>query len=198
MNTQDAQPMSLFASPDTGQDDDPGPAELPELPQLRVIRSHRRTKTAHARLVDGDLVIRIPAGLSPSDEEALLSSVVSQFERKWRSCHVALEPRARQLAERFGLPLPRSIRWSSRQQFRWGSCTSSHGDIRVSNRLANAPPWVLDHVIVHELAHLVFADHSPEFYDLVKRNPNADKAEGYLLALDHMSVWNDEPAAQAS
>ena len=178
-------------------EDDHAPT-LPDPPQLRVIRSQRRTKTAQARMIEGDLVVRIPAGMSPADEEALICSVVARFERKWRSCHVALEPRARQLAARFGLPEPQSIRWSSRQRFRWGSCSSNNGDILISSRLANAPPWVLDHVIVHELAHLVFADHSADFHALVKRNPDADKAEGYLLALGDLSRWDNEPAARAS
>ena len=55
-------------------------------------------------------------------------------------------------------------------------------------RLADAPPWVLDHVIIHELAHLVVADHSPAFQALVNRNPNAERAEGYLLALSDLGA----------
>lgn len=171
---------------------------LPTRPQLRVIRSPRRVKTAQARLVEGQLVVRIPAGLTVDEEESLIASMVARFEEKWRSTHVALAPRARELADRYGLPLPRSIRWSSRQRFRWGSCTTGSGDIRISTRLAAAPPWVLDHVIVHELAHLVCHGHGADFHALVNRNPNAERAEGYLLALSDFSRWSDEPAAAAS
>ena len=45
---------------------------------------------------------------------------------------------------------------------------------------------MLDHVIIHELAHLVIAEHSPEFHALVNRNPYAERAEGYLLALSDL------------
>lgn len=70
---------------------------------------------------------------------------------------------------------------------RWGSCTSASGDIRISTRLTDVPPWVLDHVIVHELAHLVVADHSAEFQRLVNQNPLAERAEGYLMALSDVA-----------
>ena len=153
------------------------------LPPVRVIRSPRRKESVSARVADGVLVVRIPDSFTKDEEQAILSRVLSRFEEKWRCGQVPLEPRARELAARFGLPEPRSIQWSSRQRLRWGSCSAGRGDIRISSRLADAPPWVLDHVIIHELAHLVVADHSPEFQAIVNRNPNAERAEGYLLAL---------------
>jgi predicted metal-dependent hydrolase len=65
---------------------------------------------------------------------------------------------------------------------RWGSCTPATGDIRLSDRLARFPTWVLDYVIVHELAHLVVPDHSADFWKLVARYPKAERARGYLIA----------------
>ncbi|MCY4293533.1 MAG: M48 family metallopeptidase [Acidimicrobiaceae bacterium] len=150
---------------------------------VRVIRSTKRHKTASARMSDGVLEVRVPAWMTDDEEAGLVSKVVARWEEAKRCGHLPLEPRAKELAARFGLPEPRSIRWSSRQRHRWGSCTPGNADIRISTRLADAPPWVLDHVIVHELAHLMVPDHSPEFHAIVNRNPNAERAEGYLLAL---------------
>lgn len=56
---------------------------------------------------------------------------------------------------------------------RWGSCRAPHrgdpGAIRYSWRLVMAPPGVLDYVAAHEAAHLVRADHSPEYWAVVAR-----------------------------
>ena len=187
--------MSANPTPLAG---DGGLPEFPSFPQVRVIRSSKRVKTVSARLVDGVLQVRIPAWMTEDEEAAMLSSIVARFEEKWRCSHVPLAPRARELAARFDLPEPQSIRWSSRQNFRWGSCSTGSGDIRISSRLAEAPPWVLDHVIVHELAHLVVAAHSSAFHALVNRNPRAERAEGYLLALSDMVRTHDAPEALAS
>ena len=49
--------------------------------------------------------------------------------------------------------------------------------------MSRFPQWVVDYVIVHELAHLVEANHSAAFHDLVAQFPQAEKAEGFLLAV---------------
>ena len=51
-------------------------------------------------------------------------------------------------------PRPAGVTWSSRQRQRWGSCTPSRGTIRLSTQLHGMPDWVVDAVLVHELAHL--------------------------------------------
>jgi predicted metal-dependent hydrolase len=67
---------------------------------------------------------------------------------------------------------------------RWGSCTPEDGTIRVSSRLAAYPSWVLDYVLVHELAHLVVANHGPAHDALVDRFRYAERARGFLIAVD--------------
>ncbi|NPA31953.1 MAG: M48 family metallopeptidase, partial [Chloroflexi bacterium] len=96
-----------------------------------------------------------------------------------------LEKRARALNRRYfdGRLRWQSIRWSTRQNKRFGSCTPARGTIRISHRLQRVPRWVLDYVLMHELAHLVEPNHSPRFWALVNRYPLAERARGYLMAL---------------
>lgn len=60
---------------------------------------------------------------------------------------------------------PRQLFLSSAKS-RWGSCTAL-GDIRLNWRLMQAPPQVIDYVVIHELAHLAELNHSPRFWAIV-------------------------------
>lgn len=52
---------------------------------------------------------------------------------------------------------------------RWGSCTPATGRIRLSLQLAKAPRECLEYVILHELAHLRFANHGRAFKEILTR-----------------------------
>ena len=59
-----------------------------------------------------------------------------------------------------GRALPATVRWVDNQRSRWGSCTPVDRSIRLSRRLQDMPDWVVDYVMVHELAHLIEAGHN--------------------------------------
>lgn len=154
---------------------------MKELP-IDVIRSKRRRRTLSARLVDGRLEVRVPAGMDPDEEARLVEELLARARRKISSATIDLGRRAAKLAVRYSLPEPVSVEWSTRQMKRWGSCTPDEGRIRISDRLADMPPWVLDSVLVHELAHLEVSGHGPEFQELVERYELTERATGYLMA----------------
>jgi predicted metal-dependent hydrolase len=54
------------------------------------------------------------------------------------------------------------------QSSRWGSC-SSKNNLNFSWRLIMAPPQVLEYVVIHELAHLKYMDHSHHFWLFVEK-----------------------------
>ena len=157
-------------------------------PPIDIIRSPNRRKTASARLVDGRVEVRVPAGISTEEERRLVESLVGRVMRKARNTSRALPDLKRRAAELNRLYFDgklqlREIRWVANQQRRYGSCTPSTATIRISDRVASMPSWVLDYVIVHELAHLVEANHSPRFWKLVGRYPLSERARGYLIAV---------------
>src|SRR5579875_671819 len=150
--------------------------------KVEVIRSARRRKTVQARMVDGVARVHIPAGMSAADEQRWVAEMVKRLERRHAGDSIDLEQRAQTLARQLHLEQPASIRWVSNQEMRWGSCTPRDRTIRISSRLAKEPGWVIDYVIVHELAHLSVAGHGPRFWDLVNRYRLAERARGFLLA----------------
>ena len=152
---------------------------------LKVIRSKRRRKTVSATVDKGILIVRIPSRMSRSEEahwvEHMRKKLLGKQEKKKsRRSDSALEERARRLALDYFGDLEFTIVWSSRQQQRWGSCTPLDRSIRLSTNLKNFPDYVIDYVIIHELAHLLIADHSPEFWQLCSRYPFTDRARGFL------------------
>ncbi|MGD9731356.1 MAG: M48 family metallopeptidase [Desulfamplus sp.] len=64
--------------------------------------------------------------------------------------------------------------------YRWGSC-SAKDNLSFNWRLIKAPMFVIDYIIVHELAHLLEANHTPRFWNIVKAQiSNLDKARNWL------------------
>ena len=133
-------------------------------------------------MVDGVLQIRIPSFFDAATEAYWVSEMTRRMSRRRSTDSVDLARRARKLSAMYALPQPEHIRWSSRQNTVWGSCTPMRRTIRISDRVAAFPEWVIDYVIVHELAHLAESGHSPAFWALVARYPKAERARGYLEA----------------
>jgi predicted metal-dependent hydrolase len=175
-------PLDDGPPPDDGPD--PAVADAPPEPALdvKVIRSARRTRSSSARLVGRTLEIRLPAWMSAAEEAHWVAEWTRRFRRKMTADRIDLPERAAALAGRYDLPRPTTIRWVDGMRTRWGSCTPSTGAIRLSSALAPFPDWVIDYVIVHELAHLREAGHDAAFWRLVGRYPRAERARGYLIA----------------
>ncbi len=149
---------------------------------VEVVRSPKRHKTVQARVVDGVLRIAIPATMSEADELRHVRDMTERMLRRQATTDIDLPALAHRLAARYALPAASEAEWSDRQQLRWGSCTPASGRIRISTRVAAFPTWVLEYVVMHELAHLAEANHSPAFWELVDRYPRAERARGYLIA----------------
>ena len=120
--------------------------------------------------------------------EVMTRRLLRRAERSRPSDDRLLE-RARRLNEKhFG----GALRWTSigfaEMQHLWGSCTFTDGAIRIARRAATLPDWVLDYLLVHELAHLVHSDHGAEFHALENRYPLTERAKGYLMALDSLAL----------
>lgn len=153
--------------------------------EVEVRRSGRRKRTVAAYRENGKVIVMIPARFTAAEEQEWVTTMLQKLERsesRRRPSDDALSQRAAELSEAYlgGLARPQSVRWVANQRARWGSCTPADASIRVSARLQGMPPWVLDYVLIHELAHLLEAGHTPQFWQWVDAYPKADRAKGYL------------------
>lgn len=129
----------------------------------------------------------------------MLARLAAQ-ERRRAPDDADLLVRARRLCTRYldGRVEPASVRWVDNQQRRWGSCTPARGTVRLSARLRGMPDWVVDYVLLHELAHLLVPGHGPDFWALVGRYPKTERARGFLegvTAAARLDVGGGDPGA---
>ncbi len=151
--------------------------------EVEVVRSRRRRKTVQASKRDGVLRISIPATMTKAEEEKWVREMVRRVERRRPKREPSeLQARAQVLASRYGLPAPVAVSWVDNQTSRWASCTPMDGTVRLSSRAVGYPDWVVDYLLVHELAHLAEAGHGPAFWSLVGRYPKTERARGFLIA----------------
>ena len=155
---------------------------------VEVRRSRRRSRTVTAFREGETTVVCIPALFSKAEERRWVSTMLERLraqDRRRRPGDDALTARAAELSARYldGRAGPASVRWVENQTSRWGSCTAADSSIRLSTRLRGVPMWVLDYVLLHELAHLVEPGHGPEFWALLDGFPRTERARGYLEGL---------------
>ncbi len=114
--------------------------------------------------------------LCVAGDEAHVARRIRDFLK--REARADLEVASRAAAEQLGVKLKRvSIR---DQSSRWGSCSTT-GVLSYSWRLVLAPPYVLDYLAAHEVAHLVEMNHSKRFWRLVDHIcPQVTRAKTWL------------------
>lgn len=102
---------------------------------------------------------------NPKDQEKLMA----QFETWWRKESLSfLEKRIQEyypIIKKYGKPLPKiQLR---RMKTLWGSCSVNREVITFNQYLIKARPACIDYVVLHELVHFIYPNHSKQFYDFL-------------------------------
>ena len=174
---------------------------------VEVRRSARRRRTVAAFWENGTAVVAIPASFSRAQEREwvhrMLEKLRLQGERGTRGAgrrrprsDAALEAHAAELSATYfsGRAVPSSVRWVGNQNSRWGSATPSDGTIRLSDKLQPMPQWVIDYVLLHELAHLLVASHNAAFWRLLEAYPDTARAKAFLEGVSFATSRGLAPA----
>lgn len=117
------------------------------------------------RLTEDPMFATLHRCVQRATSDDAIDRCYDRFYRKQAIEH--LTERAGQLANATGLR-PSELRFRKMRR-RWGSCSSS-SMITLNTRLMLLPEHLIDHVIIHELAHLRHLDHSRAFYDEMKKH----------------------------
>lgn len=152
---------------------------------VEIRRSTRRTRTVRAYREGDTIIVLMPANLPRAVEDEHVRTLVGRLEQRERRARPSddeLLERAGELSRTWlgGAAVPSSVRWVTNMEKRWGSCSSDDRSIRLSHRLKGMPSYVVDYVLLHELAHLLEPNHSARFWSLVDVHPEAAKAKGFL------------------
>lgn len=160
---------------------------------VEVIRSKKRKKTVQAKVVKNTLRIYLPAGLKQSEESRWIQKMTQQIERKQRKQALNSTNQLQQRAEYinnkyFDGKLDFSIQFVTNQTSKHGSCTPASKTIRISDEIADYPRYVQDYLIIHELTHLLYPNHSQQFWNKVNEYPYVERAKGFLHATEYFSI----------
>jgi len=151
---------------------------------LKILHTPR--KTLSLEITPDGLLIRAPRHMTRSQIDTFLTAKSSWIEKHWRIMQERqaalnqLPPftaeELRELAEKAKVVIPERVRHFApligvdygritirNQRARWGSC-SGKGNLNFNCLLMLLPDDVIDSVVVHELCHRKYMNHSPQFY----------------------------------
>jgi hypothetical protein len=171
--------------------------------ELRLVR--KRVKNINARLRGKILFVSAPHRVSAEELDETILQLARRLVRRRRADVMnsdgGAETIARKVAARFpDPPEVAEVRFVTNQRSRWGSYSARTGIVRLSAALRQMPPWILEAVVAHELAHTFHLDHSPAFWELVRSVcPKTDRARAFLEGVHWLAAaWDDLPPVERS
>ncbi len=171
--------------------------------RLTVELRRKAVKHVNARLRGDILRVSVPLRLGEREAAEAVGVLARRLLRRARARAVNGEDEARRLAvrvaARFPQPPPvRDVRFVTTQRARWGSFSLRTGTIRLHAALRQMPPWVLEAVVAHELAHAVHPGHGPEFRRVLRQAcPDSDRATAFLAGVSWTAArWESLPPVE--
>jgi predicted metal-dependent hydrolase len=170
---------------------------------LKVVR--KRVKNINARLHGRTLSVSAPHRVSVRELNETVLELARRLIRRSRAdvlnSRGGAEAIARKVAARFPEPPEvAEVRFVTNQTSQWGSYSPQTGIVRLNAALRQMPPWVLEAVVAHELAHTFRLDHTPAFWELVRSVcPKTDRARAFLEGVSWLAAaWDDIPPVERS
>ena len=149
---------------------------------FRISKIYQDTKSSTARMGGQNISLMISKGLTATAEDECCSYLVSRCLIKY--FQPLIEKKLHDLNNLYFKKHIKSVKLKYNVS-NWGSCHKQKGEINISVRLMFAPEKVIDYVCIHELAHLIEANHSARFWQIVQQI-----MPDYHLSEKHLSENN--------
>lgn len=131
---------------------------------LRIKKEPRKTCSAHINK-QKEVIVKCPDDIAFGDQNRLIGMVLSRVFSNFFIKDI--KERVMHYNRLYFNEEIDNIKLKNNQS-NWGSCSTKR-NINLSSRLLFAPMDVLDYVIIHELAHLKEMNHSPRFWNIVRK-----------------------------
>ncbi|MGD1146669.1 MAG: YgjP-like metallopeptidase domain-containing protein [Thermoanaerobaculaceae bacterium] len=171
--------------------------------ELTVVVQRKRVKHLNARLHGTTVSVSVPYHATREEIERAIPELARTLLRRARAKRVNREEDAVAVARRVAARFPRppevqGVVFVTTQSSRWGSFSPKTGTIRLNAVLRQMPPWVLEAVVAHELAHAIHLRHSESFRALVRRVcPDTDRADAFLDGVSWLAgSWQRLPPVE--
>jgi len=165
---------------------------------MAIVITRRRTSRLSMRIVkNGDVHVSVPLNAPEADVKDFIERNRAWIERarqktadrqqarrdffaqlplktkaQWMDARTRLDDIVQPLVEQHAKALgvkPKTIFYRATIS-RWGCCYGGVRAICFSLYLLLLPEWCIEHVVVHELVHLLVPNHGPDFYALMDRH----------------------------
>jgi predicted metal-dependent hydrolase len=173
--------------------------------ELTVTVTRKPVKHINARLRGAHLSVSAPRRVSARELARIVPELARKLLRRSRAQQVNDEAEASDLARRVAARFPEppqvtEVRFVTTQRRRYGSYSQRTGIVRLNVVLRQMPRSVLEGVLAHELAHAVHPDHSPAFWQLLRRVcPETDQVRAFLRGVEWLAAaWPQLPSMERS
>ena len=171
----------------TGSSSDENPTLPGIISDVVVIRSKKRRRNISAYRQGGKIIVSIPARLTKAEEREIVPQMVAKINSKeTRVSESELSKMSDLLLQTYApeiITRAATVSWRTMNE-RWGSCTNLDRTIRIADRLAGVPSYVLEYVVFHESIHLENPNHDDAFYEILNRYPKIESAEAFLAGYE--------------
>lgn len=170
---------------------------------LQVTVTRKRVKNINARLHGTTLSVSAPHRVSVRELDETILELARKLVRRSRADALnsdgGAQELARKIADRFpDPPEVAEVLFVTNQTSQWGSYSPQTGIVRLNAALRQMPPWVLEAVVAHELAHAFYLDHSEAFWELARSVcPKTDRARAFLEGVSWLAgAWDTLPPVE--